>query len=413
MRIPTNFFFLNQTDIISSEYDSVARLQQQANLGKKLLAPSDDPVLSARINLQNDYIANLQSYENNGTIAQNRMQMFDAATKSSIEILDKIKQTLVAAANETLSDNDRQVLAEQVKGYLTSMLSIANTQDGSGQYVFSGDRYGDVPYIQENGAYKYNGGMHSTTISVSQYANVIYNESGYRIFDDNLTGNGVFTVSADDANTGNAYTGIGSVTNDNSYVADNYTITFVTNSSGKLGYEIAGASSGQVVPPPPATIPADAPDFNPDTSINFNGVSLNFSGNPNVGDSFKVQSSQKENIFNSLDQLVNVLSKPLSNDATAKAQFHQQLNQLSGSFDQIFNHMSTYQSEIGTRQSYVTEQVYANQANITQQTTLESELSNANMFAVLSSLSQQSLSLQVLTKTYGEIQDLFMQMLRG
>ncbi len=83
------------------------------------------------------------------------------------------------------------------------------------------------------------------------------------------------------------------MTDKSAYVADNYTLTFVTNGAGKLAYQIVGASSGQVIPAPPATIPTDAPEYVIGEDISFNGLSINIKGTPQVGDTFQIAPSQK------------------------------------------------------------------------------------------------------------------------
>src|SRR5262249_14254841 len=148
----------------------------------------------------------------------------------------------------------------------------------------------------------------------------------------------------------------GSVTDTSAYVRDTYTISFVTNSAGETAYQVVGATSGQVIPAPPATIPADAPAYVPDSNISFNGISMNFKGNPNVGDTFTVAPSQNQNVFDGLNDLVNILKTPIGNDPVARAKFHQSLSQSSAQMKNTYNQFINYRSDVGVRMQVIENQ---------------------------------------------------------
>ncbi len=47
------------------------------------------------------------------------------------------------------------------------------------------------------------------------------------------------------------------------------------------------------------------------------------------------------------------MNTKIDGDDVARADYHQQLSQLAGSFDQVYNHLQVYQSEVGSRVSYI------------------------------------------------------------
>ena len=58
---------------------------------------------------------------------QGRFQIADSALSSAATAMTRANTLAVEGANGTMSDSDRQALAEEVQGILQQMLSLANT----------------------------------------------------------------------------------------------------------------------------------------------------------------------------------------------------------------------------------------------------------------------------------------------
>lgn len=408
MRIPTFGQFERQAGTISTIFDHLNALQTQAESGKKLIQPSDDPVLSSQItNLQN-YIDQVGTYTYNTNIAKTRMDLFTSTIKSAVSSVSDVQSLIQKAQNGTLRDSDRAEIAKQLQADLGSLMNAANVQDSDGRYIFSGYNSNKPAYIQTSSGFQYQGGFTPSMIDIGQNTNTIFNDVGYNVFGNANTGNGTFSVTAGSGNTGTAYaTGtVGS-----GYISDTYTVTMVTNSSGQLAYQVVGTNSGQVIPPPPATTPASAPAYNPGPNgfdISFNGVSLNISGSANVGDTFQIQPSTKQDVFTSIQNIITLLNTPLTN----QGKFNQVLSQGSASIQQVFNNMNSYQSTLGSRSAAVNSQATLNSDIISKQNIAKGTLEGADMASVFSQLSQESLALQVAQQSYLKIQDVLSQILK-
>ena len=290
-------------------------------------------------------------------------------------------------------------------------MTAANTQDGSGNYIYSGYNTGSPAYIQQNGTYLYQGTTDTTSISIGPNVETLYNESGYNVFGNILTGNGNFTIAAAPTNTGSASTSAGNIVSTSTYVPDTYTISFVTNSSGQLAYQITGANSGQVIPTPPATTPADAPVYVPDSDMTFNGVNLHFTGDPSVGDSFQVAPSTQQNVFNSLQGLISTLQKPIVTGSD-RALFHQAATQASASLNQAATDFIGYLSTVGTREGTIDTQVTSNDKTITNQKAILGKLADADQAQVISSLTEELTALQATQQIYVKIQETMYESLK-
>jgi flagellar hook-associated protein 3 FlgL len=411
MRVPTVTQFRDQIELLSQQYEDVSKLQAQADSGQKLQNSSDDPVLALQIKSVSDYITSLQSYSSNGILAQNRSKLFETSAQNVVDIMSKVNELTKAAQNDTLSDADRQDIAAQLQGCLNQLSAAANTQDGNGDYIYAGFNTNSPAYSQENGSYQYLGTADSIAINIGPNVSIPYSESGYSVFGNIPSGNGNFTIAAASTNTGTGNTSAGNIVSTSSYVPDTYTVSFVTNSAGQLAYQVTGAASGQVIPPPPATSPADAPAYMSNSDMTFNGVNIHFNGTPNIGDTFQVAPSQPQNVFNSLQGLINNLKVPIVTD-TDRAQFHQAITESSESLSQAATHFIGYLSTVGTREVTIDTQVASNERTITNQKVVLGKLADADSAEVISSLTEALSSLQATQQIYLKIQQTLFELMK-
>jgi flagellar hook-associated protein 3 FlgL len=412
MRVPTVTQFQEQSEVMSAQMLQIQALQQKAETGTKLQNSSDDPVLASQIKAVKDYIQSLGNFDTNGKLAQNRYSLFSNSLQSAIGIMEQVRELTQSAQSDTLNNDDRNNIANELQSDLDQLVAIANTQDGNGSYIYSGYSTNTPPYVQQSGQYVYQGGYDSTSVYISPSITTPYNQSGFDVFGAIDTGNGSFTITAPGTNTGTATTSAGSVVSEATYVQDTYTISYVTNSSGQLAYQIVGASSGQVVPAPPATVPADAPAFVADSDVTFNGLTVSVAGLPNVGDSFQITPSTSQNMFNTLQQMITTLRTPI-NTPTETAAFHQNMTQSSAALYEVSDHLRSFLSQVGSNAAQIDSQVNTNDETITNQKIILGQLADVDMTEVTSSLMQQNIELQATQEIYIKIQETLFQLLRN
>jgi flagellar hook-associated protein 3 FlgL len=95
----------------------------------------------------------------------------------------RIKEIAIQAASDTLGPADRKVLAVEMQGLRDQILSMANAQDSSGNYLFAGSRV-DQPAFAENGFgdVTYQGDQTRMRVSVGDQRTVQLNRSGSEAF---------------------------------------------------------------------------------------------------------------------------------------------------------------------------------------------------------------------------------------
>lgn len=413
MRVPTYIQFKTQLDSLSRQSEEISTLSQRINSDKKLINSSDDPILAQRIKSTQDYINQISAYEHNTATAQNRTSVIEGSIQHSLDGLARIKELIKSAQSDTASATDRANIVKELRGLLNNLASYANTKDALGEYIFSGTSSTTVPFGTMNGAYHYFGSKESSMISISPTIDQIYSESGQAVFGDMRLGNGDFVVKEGSTpNTGTAETSTGAITDRSNYVEDTYTVTFVTNGSGNLAYQVIGANSGQVIPAPPATTPANAPDYLRNDEITFNGLTIAISGEPNVNDEFIISPSPKQNVLETINQLISTISMPIANDVD-KSKYHQQLSQLGASVDRANEHLTNYLSDIGYRAATIDTEVSSNQTIIQNQTLILGNLSDADLTQLIPEYKQKMLNLDLTSQSYTQLQALFTQILKS
>ena len=401
MRIPTYNQYQHDSARISNEYDKMSRLLEQSSSGKKIQSSSEDPALGFQIKSHEDYLNILNSYADNGTLAQSRAALFNSSLQNMTKVGSDVQTLLKKAQSGVVTPSERAALGQQLSGNIQNFLQFANTQDATGNYIYSGTNATSATYQFTNGGYQYQGSAEPLTVNIAPNTNVVYGDTGNAIFDRFYGGNGTYAITADAANTGSASIAPGSV-NPATYVADNYTVSIVTNADGKLAVSISGANSGQVIPAPPATSPDQAPAYTPGSTLSFNGISIAFEGQAASGDQFQIQPSQPKNMFDLLQGIADVLNNPNLSDG----QYRQLITQADAAFSQVNDRLANYQSQAGTRSSQIDQQLDLNKTVIQNQTVSLNELANADMPQVYSALAQQSLILQATTDSYMKMQEM-------
>src|SRR3546814_5572598 len=81
-----------------------------------------------------------QRYAENRAVATRNLGVEEDALTSLTNLLADVRTRAVEAGNGTLSDADRATLSDVLKQTKQTMLGIANTTDGNGQYLFSGSK---------------------------------------------------------------------------------------------------------------------------------------------------------------------------------------------------------------------------------------------------------------------------------
>ncbi|MBZ5503158.1 MAG: flagellar hook-associated protein FlgL [Acidobacteriia bacterium] len=157
---------------------------QQLASGRTIGVPSDNPSGSAALILNHAAQSSTDTFQHNISDLQSRMQIADSALNSAVGVLNQGIALGVQAGNSTLSDGDRQAIANQLVGIQQQLVAIANTTAG-GTYLFAGTLVETQPFtlnpLVANGV-TYNGNSAVTPVEIAKGQNVNTNVPGDQLF---------------------------------------------------------------------------------------------------------------------------------------------------------------------------------------------------------------------------------------
>ena len=183
MKISTNALFDRATQQMGSVQTTLAKSQAQLAAGKQVITPSDAPTQAASIQRLKSILARQDSYADTLAAVNTRLQDEESALQSVSNMVVRIKEIAIQAASDTIGPADRKVLGVEMQGLRDQILSMANTQDSSGNYLFAGSRV-DQPAFAENGFgdVTYQGDQTRMRVSVGDQRTVQLNRSGSEAF---------------------------------------------------------------------------------------------------------------------------------------------------------------------------------------------------------------------------------------
>ncbi len=184
MQVSTSLMFDRAITQMGITQDRLSKTQTQLTTTKQINKPSDAPDqagtitrLKSAIDRQNSYISTINS-------VKDKLSQQETAANNATDVLVRLKELTVQAANDTYSPADRKSIGIEVRQLRDQLLSLANTQDVNGNFIFSGSRVGKQAFASdENGKLIYQGDQTVSLTGVGDQSAVAINRSGTNPFD--------------------------------------------------------------------------------------------------------------------------------------------------------------------------------------------------------------------------------------
>lgn len=194
MRISTNSIFETGTARLNELQAALDKTMKQVSTGRRVLTPSEDPIASARaLNVSQSQSVNSQ-YSVNRRNAESALSLAESTLAGVTEALQDSKTLVVNAGNGSFSDNDRKSIALELRSRFDQLLALANTADGSGNYLFSGYAIGTAPFVKSTTGAQYQGDQGQRLLQVDASRRMATSDNGQAIFQNN--GQDVFRTLA-------------------------------------------------------------------------------------------------------------------------------------------------------------------------------------------------------------------------
>jgi flagellar hook-associated protein 3 FlgL len=121
------------------------KAQQQSTTGKRLSAPSDDPVAATRIMQTGSSLRALEQYRTSVTRASSRLGIEDEALSQLGDLVSRAKVLGVQASGDTATAQTRTLANTEVHQLFQDMVAIGNTKYGD-EYLFGGQQNTVQPF---------------------------------------------------------------------------------------------------------------------------------------------------------------------------------------------------------------------------------------------------------------------------
>ncbi len=179
MRISSSYAFESAQSNLQKRQQQLSTAQEQLTSGKRVMRPSDDPAAAAQAERALAALSRSQSQQRALGASKDAMQLAESALGNAGELLQQVREQLVAAGNGSYGDRDRRTMALAIRSLRDDLFTVANRSDGAGRYLFGGqgsdiapfaDNPGGVTYTAASGALEAAAGEASPLSSDGQYA---------------------------------------------------------------------------------------------------------------------------------------------------------------------------------------------------------------------------------------------------
>jgi len=150
MRITNNMVSDRVLADLQSRYAAMADTQLQISTGRRVNAPSDDPLAAAQERLRLSELSGIKASQGSVASAQTALNSSESAMEGVRSVLSRANELALAGANGSLSQADRNTIANEIDQLIKSAKDSMNTKVGDA-YIFSGAKSDTPPYADATG----------------------------------------------------------------------------------------------------------------------------------------------------------------------------------------------------------------------------------------------------------------------
>ncbi|BDH60791.1 flagellar hook-associated protein 3 [Lysinibacillus sp. PLM2] len=139
MRVTQSMLSNNMLRNLSNSYNKMSELQNQINSGKKITRPSEDPVVAIKGMGYRTSLNKVEQFERNVTQVNSWLDSSDDALGQVGDALNRVKELVVQAANDTNTADDRQKIKLEIDQIREQLQDIGNTKVAD-KFIFTGTK---------------------------------------------------------------------------------------------------------------------------------------------------------------------------------------------------------------------------------------------------------------------------------
>ncbi|HUG20908.1 flagellar hook-associated protein FlgL [Piscinibacter sp.] len=329
-RISTAQAFDSSIEQLQRRQSDLIETQTQLSSGKRVNRASDDPTAAARAERALASMSRVDATQRGVEASRALMSQTEGALGDAGELMQRARESLVAAGNGTYSDAQRLGIANELRGIREQLLAVANRSDGAQGYLFGGQGSAQAPFLDAPGGAQFRGTSGQALTAGAEPLPL--SMDGGATWLQARTGNGTFETRVV-ASTGSAWINTGTVVDPSAITGSTYNVQFAMN-AGVMSYSVL--RDGVAVQSDVAYTSGQA--------IEVDGMAVTITGAPAVGDDFEIiPSTSTLSVFDVLDKAVAELStggRPASQVTQSNAENLRNI-------DQVMSRLQTARSDAG------------------------------------------------------------------
>lgn len=368
------------------------KTDEQIATGKRVNRPSDDPVAAARILKLDQEVKRIETYERNAQLANNRLGQEESAISSSLDILQRVRELTVQAGNGSLSANDRLSISSEMKERLEQLAQMANTQDASGEYIFSGFQGGTPAFANEGDGWAYQGDEGQRMLEIDDGVTVAISDTGKEIYDSIpavVSGSRTTAAPLSDGRINSV-----SVINRAELEAGGLSSLSLTVSTAgnSLNYNDSAGVARTV-------------SFVDGEPVTVNGVQFTLT-DAAVGDEFTIETSEKQSVFKTIENLISGLDNLSKSDGAGSDAYNDLIAGSLANLDNAQENFILKQTELGGRMNSVESTQAFLEDSALYSKEIRSQLQDIDYAEAIITLSFQSFVLQAAQQSFARVSQL-------
>jgi len=390
MRIATANSFDTGIDTLSRRQSELNALQDQLTTGKRVARASDDPAAAARAERAMASIGRSDTGQRAVDASKVLMTQAESTLGDAGSLLQRARELMVSAGNGSYGDSERKSIADELQSIRDQLLSLANSGDGAGTYLFGGQGSTQKPFVDSATGVQFvaaNGEMRT-----EQPSGLPLTTDGEAAWLQARTGNGVFLTSA--------APGVLNATIDNGQVSDP---SALTGADYTLQFSVSGGATSYAVLKNGLPTAVVAAPYVSGQAIVVDGMTVSVSGAPANGDQFQIAPSTPTlGVFGALDGAIA--------DLRTTGRTGSQIAQANGDglrdIDSVLNNLQSARSAAGAVLNRLDSETDRLAAQKLASTTERSNAEDVDMVHAISEFQSKQSGYDAALKSYAMVQRL-------
>ncbi len=386
---------------LQSLSSNVATKQEQISFGKRLVKPADDPVGAARVISINQEIEARGQFLKNADAADAQLALEDSVLDKVGELIQRVQELTLQAGSAIVGREDRKFIAEEIAARYDELLSLANTRNSTGQFIFGGFKADTPPFERTGETVEYLGDEGRRQIQVDRGLFLTLNDSGAGVFMD---------IAAPVTNVELALESTGGSSLSNLVVADQAALDDFypgevmvefrpeAEAGGTANFTVKRVADGRVLDGL-ANIP-----YTGQAEIAVAGLAFVIDGQAQAGDRFVLSTTNKQSLFDTFGGIAETLREV---DVTTQPdKFRTMVDKTIAGLAAATETIARTRADIGGRFSSIESVKTLHEDVNLQLTEVRSGIEDLDFAEAVSDLAYQSFVLEAAQQSFLRIRDL-------